>query len=303
MTQHYPNTEAKIHTNPVIVLGDQTLDLFLYDPTPEGASPPGPPLFTREAWQYARGYDARYCIGGAAAIHAMLAAHKIPVVGNSLQTQVRFADPKPVGSLFILKKRPNINAKGKTEIRSYLAIPDANLTTTLASRSYTWRVDQGYLSAPETTYTQSLDISGLSQHLSNSRIVCLFDISRGFHRSFIATESTTLSFADTIAPLLQNHVLIIRTPDPSRFENLASKITNQGCRIVFLCPLDEMANDSLRTSGTWSDIWRHTYRYLGDIAWLSAGTSSDWSYDVIIPVYQDGVLWFGPNQWPVDDDR
>ena len=303
IAQQTPSPAAQ--SSPVIVLGDYTMDLFVYDcpdSKAQGDSSSDQPLLTREAWQYARGYEARYCLSGTAALEAMLRANNISVIGNPPDGKLQFADAKSVGSLFILTKRPNIDDKGKTETRTYLSTPDLSLSSgpspKMVQREYTWRVDQGYLSRPDKKYTNPLNLP--LREISNSKVVCLFDNDRGFHTSLFSATGGLSPFSEALANLPADAVLVIRTPDPTRFAKLFPENGPVKCRTVFICPLDEIANDSLRTSGTWSDVWRNAYDHLGEIDYLCTDKSSDWCHDIILPVYQDGALWFGPNQWSVD---
>ena len=82
----------------VLVLGDHTRDLFIYDLCPPKHKAPRaewtPPL-SQHGWQFAQGFEKRTCVGAAAAVHAMLKANGgCEVNGNAF----RF-NPDPPGGV------------------------------------------------------------------------------------------------------------------------------------------------------------------------------------------------------------
>ena len=106
--------------------------------------------------------------------------------------------------------------------------------------------------------------------------------------------------------------IVVRTSDPKHFEHFLKKLTEDGNEpptVILVCALAQLKDGDLRVSGTWSGLWSQLYDYLKDenkYNYLFHSGNGDrnhkpnWKFHIVIPVYQDGVIWIGPDCWPID---
>jgi hypothetical protein len=97
--------------------------------------------------------------------------------------------------------------------------------------------------------------------------------------------------------------IVIRTSDPSRFKHFLTALANEQATVVLVCALAQLREGDLKGSGTWSGIWREVYDYLNNGQnYLIDSTKDTWRFHVVVPVYQDGVIWIGPECWPIENE-
>jgi hypothetical protein len=291
----------------VLVLGDSILDWLLYDKRSEDADQSlawTSPL-SRDDWHYAAGFDARQCVAGSAAIHAMLSENKIPVAGNAFTGEL-------MGSIFVLRKRANAGKDEKERTRTYIAEdpcdtwePKSKSNSKMSiDRHQTWRAAVSLLNESNVEYREALKNAGNYRN-EELNAVCLWDVERG---SFLRNNTTTKEAWESQQEQLfewyndlckegVKPAIVIRTSDPGRFKHFLGKFDENGPTVVLVCALTQLDNGNLRGSGTWSDVWSQTYDYLNKKEDLFR--SDDWKFHIVIPVYEDGVIWIGPGCWPI----
>ncbi|WP_407193192.1 hypothetical protein [Bradyrhizobium sp. STM 3566] len=297
----------------VLVFGDSIIDWLIYDKRSEDAEKAlawTSPL-SRDDWHYSAGFEMHQCVAGAAAIHAMLCENNIPVNGNAFKADLRKPD---TGSIFVLKKRANAGKNKEERTRAYLKmLPTGQSWQAFGTsnkhaddREETWRVTVSLLSDREKAYVEPCNFSNAIQP-NAVRTVCLWDVGRGcFH---VKEENKKGDWEKQQSELFGWYMglsskppIVIRTSDPSRFEAFLLELARLKDRrtVVLVCALTQLDDGNLRGSGTWSDVWALVYDYLNrKHSYLFDSALKDWRFHVLIPVYEDGVIWIGPDCWPI----
>jgi ATPase family associated with various cellular activities (AAA) len=312
----------------VIVLGDIIIDWHIYDMRAEDADQTlawTSPL-SRDDWYYSAGFRARYCLAGAAGIHAMLWANQVPVAGNSFPIVDACQKPTESGSIFVLRQRSNAGKTKEERTRTYLmespdngwrAAGEANAYAKVATdRAETWRAALNFLKKSGEPYVDAFDGAKHEFNSEALKVVCLWDVGRGFFRSptdedqtkRTAWEVQQLALVDWYKKLSKNRKqpILIRTSDPSRFEHFLKKLAEEPDAmptVIMVCALAQLNGGDLKGSGTWSDVWSQTYDYLRKKDYLIS-QNNNWKFHILIPVHEDGVIWVGPDCWPIgENDR
>jgi len=287
----------------VLVLGDSIVDLFVYDNGREDVDKSldlTSPL-SWDDWNYTKGFEARKCMAGAAAIHAMLWENNIAVNGNSFPDKSESSELERTGSIFVLRERLNPGKNKEERTRKYLEIsrirrddpnqgekkaaePASNQTggedkgeadefkRDIQAREKTWRAADNLLSKSTETYVRSLQENGLEGTYSTDHLkaICLLDVNRGYFRNKdkkdtgIGWQDDLLKFYGALCKNNPNLPIIIRTPDPSRFKHFLKNLPNKSNSptVVLICSLAQLNEGDLRGSGTWREIWSQVYDYL-----------------------------------------
>ncbi|WP_441261119.1 hypothetical protein AB7008_47825 [Bradyrhizobium sp. 521_C7_N1_3] len=305
----------------VIVLGDPIVDCHIYDMRAEDAdqwlawtSP-----LSRDDWHYAAGFDMRQCLAGAAGIHALLAANGIAVAGNSFPISNAFAS-QDRGSIFVLRRRSNAGKTKEERTRTYLtkspSQPWREIFTTRSNekvavdRDETWRAAANLLSKSGVPYVPPFTAATPRYDCEAVEAVCFWDTGRGFfrapsHAEWEMQQEVLFERYEESCKNGRKPPILIRTADPGRFAQLLKKLAAKkdgAPMVVLICALAQIRDGDLRGSGTWSGVWSQTYDYLRrpEYEYLFDATGNDWRFNIVIPVYEDGVIWIGPGCWPIE---
>ena len=299
----------------VLILGDSIVDWLVYDMRAEDAEKSlawTTPL-SRDDWHYAAGFETRQCLAGAPAIHAMLWANDIAVAGNSFQGGT--CKPEKSGSFFVLRKRNNAGKSKEERTRSYLmTCPEEHGKTIIDKRGVTWRAATSLLNEGDEGYTNPFDEKDCNHRSERLRVVCLWDVKRGYlpqekkpdTGDWKATQKKLFGCYRKLRGDKPDLPILIRTSDPSRFKLFLKKLAEDNKptpTVVLICALGHLDDGDRRGSGTWSGVWSQVYDYLSDDdarGYLFNSKGRDWRFSVVVPIYQDGVLWIGPDQWPIE---
>jgi hypothetical protein len=263
----------------VIVLGDVIVDWHIYDMRAEDAdqslawtSPLSP-----DDWHYAAGFDARQCLAGAAAIHAMLWANDVAVASNAFPIASAFCKPPENGSIFVLRKRANAGKTKEERTRAYLMkSPDRTWGEIAASssnakattdRDETWRAAVNFLSKSSEPYVAAFDGEKRGYNKEAVEAVCFWDVGRGFFHAptdagWEAQQIALFNRYKELCNVASKPPILIRTSDPGRFEHFLKKLADErdGVPIVVLvCALAQLDGGDLKGSGTWSGVWSQAY--------------------------------------------
>jgi ATPase family protein associated with various cellular activities (AAA) len=188
-------------------------------------------------------------------------------------------------------------------------------------RDQTWRAGINLLSAKDVRYLAPIAADALTDFHANGgstaslKAVCLWDVDRGsFHqrnsKNWESQQNDLLKLYKDLCSDGNKPAIVIRTSDPKHFERFLTKLTESGKEhpiVIFVCALAQLKDGDLRVSGTWSGVWRQLYDCLKDESYLFHSENGDgnrkpnWKFHIVIPVYQDGVIWIGPDCWPIDD--
>jgi hypothetical protein len=100
--------------------------------------------------------------------------------------------------------------------------------------------------------------------------------------------------------------ILIRTSDPGHFKQFLKKLAGEpgpAPIVMLVCALSQIDDGDLRGSGTWSGVWKQAYDYLNrdQNDYLFDAAQRAWRFHIVIPVYEDGVIWIGPNCWPIGE--
>lgn len=301
-----------------LVLGDSIVDWLVYDERTENAEKSlawTSPL-SRDDWYHSEGFNMHQCVAGAAAIHAMLWANNIPVSGSAFREHLRLSN---TGSIFVLRKRANAGGNEEERTREYLPVKSPGQSwqklgklkeyaKVSIDRKETWRVEDSLLRKRKVKYADFFDFSKEEQPTS-VQAICLWDVNRGF---FPVREDEIVKWKDQQRRLIGWYVglgsmppIIIRTSDPNRFGPFLRELAKQAVRptVVLVCALTQLDDGNLRGSGTWSDVWALVYDYLKRKRYSYLFKSADdWGFHVVVPVYEDGVIWIGPGCWPIQNE-
>jgi hypothetical protein len=318
-----PGAPLKADKPKVIVLGDGVVDWHIYDMRAEDADQSlawTSPL-SRDDWHYAAGFDTRECLAGAAAIHAMLWANGINVAGNVFPIGSAFRNPPENGSIFVLRKRANAGKTEKERTRAYLTKTEKGTWKQIAAsrskgeastdREETWRAAVNLLRKSGVLYVDAFDITKHRYEKEAVEAICLWDLGRGFFHApadagkWETQQHELFDWYKTLCGDARKPPILIRTSDPDRFERFLKKLAGEpdGAPIVVLvCALTQIYDGDLRGSGTWSGIWSQAYDYLNlkQKDYLLDSEGKNWRFHIVIPVYEDGVIWIGPDRWPID---
>jgi hypothetical protein len=302
----------------VIILGDGIVDQHIYDMRTDDAdkSQAWTSPLSRDDWHYAAGFETRPCLVGAAAIHAMLWSNDIPVASNVFP--IKDAFPKPeTGSIFVFRSRLNPGETKEERTRTYLVnSPDrtwqeiAALSSIAAKpsaeRDSTWRATVSLLSKSGLTYVDPFDGAKHNYEKNALQTVCLWDAKRGFFTGQGPQQEALFEWYKALCTDSQSPSILIRTSEPDRFKGFLEKLArelNPTPTVVLVCALAELDDGDLRGSGTWSDVWSQAYDYLSqkEKSYLLVSTGNNWKFHIVIPVYEDGAIWIGPNCWAIGD--
>lgn len=298
----------------VVLLGDAIVDYHVYDNRAEDSdqwlawtSP-----LSRDDWHYSEGYDIRTCLGGSAAIHAMLATNNIAVAGNAFPINAALRNRKERGSIFVLKRRSNAGKAKEDRTRKYLTStatakgPWGN--TVVEERGETWRAAASFLSKSGLPYVKPFDTQ-LRYDKQAVKVVCFWDVGRGYFR-----RRTDSGWNDQQEALFTQYVqlcrgtvrpsILIRTDDLDQFTRFLELLAGQRGEppmVVIVCGQEKIDDGNLRGSGTWSGVWRQTYDHLNkpERRVFHEG-DREWRLNIVIPVSEDGAIWIGPDCWPID---
>lgn len=322
----------------VIVLGDGIVDQHIYDMRAEDADQSlawTSPL-SRDDWHYAAGFKTRQCLAGAAAIHAMLWANDVAVAGNAFPIDGAFHNPSDNGSILVLRKRTNAGKTREERTRAYLTkssgtkSADAKSPDTKApdktwqliaesgsnerastDRDETWRAAMSLLHERGATYVDPFPSKDDGYNGETIEAVCLWDAGRGFFHGpepepgkWETQQDELFNWYKALCSSRHKPSILIRTSDPDRFEHFLTKLAGEPGKapiVVLVCALGQIYDGDLRGSGTWSGIWPQAYDYLNrkQRNYLFDSARKDWRFHIVIPVHEDGVIWIGPNRWPI----
>jgi hypothetical protein len=145
--------------------------------------------------------------------------------------------------------------------------------------------------------------------------VCLWDVGRGFfhgpeageweaQQKWEAQQEKLFDWYKALCKGRRKPSILVRTSDPDRFEHFLKRLAGERGKapiVVLVCELGQIYDGDLRGSGTWSGIWAQAYDYLNrkQKDYLFDSAKKDWRFNIVIPVYEDGVLWIGPGRWPI----
>jgi hypothetical protein len=320
-----PRHPLKADKPKVIVLGDGIVDWHIYDMRSEDADQSlawTSPL-SRDDWHYAAGFDTRQCLAGAAAIHAMLWANDIAVTGNVFPIDSAFCNPPENGSILVLRKRANAGKTKEERTRAYLmksqkkgtwqeiAASGSNAEAS-TDRDETWRAAVNLLCKRGVPYVGPFVSAERQYDKEAVKAVCLWDVGRGFFHAptdagdWEAEQDALFNWYKALCNGPRKPPILVRTSDPDRFERFLKKLAGEPGEapiVVLVCALGQIYDGDLRGSGTWSGIWAQAYDYLNwkQKDYLFDSARKDWRFHIVIPVYEDGVIWIGPNCWPIDE--
>jgi hypothetical protein len=307
----------------VVVLGDVIVDWQIYDKRTADADQSlawASPL-SRDDWHYAAGFDACQCLAGAAAIHAMLWANGIAVASNVFPIKSSSRGSPKNGSIFVLRERPNVGKNKEERTRSYvMESPDKPWQEIAAStsdakatvdREETWRAAINLLSKSSEPYVESFESAERKFDKEALEAVCLWDVGRGFfypptHSKWETQQNALFDWYKGLCTGRKKPRILIRTSDPGHFAHFLKRLAKDPDGIpdvILVCALAQLNNGDLKGSGTWSSVWSQTYDYLkhADRNYLFDATLNQWRFHLMIAVHEDGVIWIGPDCWPIAD--
>jgi hypothetical protein len=300
----------------VVLLGDAIVDCHIYDNRAEDAdqwlawtSP-----LSRDDWHYAAGYKLRHCLSGAAAIHAMLSANGVAVAGNAFPINDSLRKPAERGSVFVLRQRANAGKSREERMRAYVT---SSATTTgswsktvTEDRGETWRAAVSFLSKSGLSYLTPFDSRRHNYENQAVKVVCFWDIGRGFFLphtdpDWKKQQDALFRHYKQLCRGARKPSILIRTADPDQFAAFLEALANDRGEmpvVVMVCGQGQIDDGHLRGSGTWSGVWRQTYDHLNktERSFLH-DDGPDWRFNIVMPVYEDGVIWIGPKRWPIED--
>jgi hypothetical protein len=300
----------------VVLLGDAIVDCHIYDDRAEDAdqwlawtSP-----LSRDDWHYAAGYKIRQCLSGSAAIHAMLSANDIAVAGNAFPINESLRNPAERGSVFVLRQRANAGKSREERTRAYVTSSATETgswsKTATEDRGETWRAAASFLSKSGLPYTAAFD--GKKREYENQavKVVCFWDIGRGFflphtEENWSKQQDALFRQYKQLCRGAPKPSILIRTADPNQFARFLEALANDGRErpvVVMVCGQGQIDDGHLRGSGTWSGVWRQTYDHLNkpEKSFLH-DDGPEWRFNIVMPVYEDGVIWIGPKCWPIEE--
>ena len=319
MTASSPTNPLQSAKPKVIVLGDVIVDWQIYDKRAADADQSlawASPL-SRDDWHYAAGFDARQCLAGAAAIHAMLWANDIAVASNVFPIKSSSRKSPENGSIFVLRERPNVGKTREERTRSYvMKSPDkpwqeiaASNAKATVDREETWRAAINLLSKSDEPYVDPFDSVERKFDKEALEAVCLWDVGRGFfypptHSDWEAQQNALFDWYKGLCSGVKKPRILIRTSDPGHFAHFLGKLAKESDGIptvILVCALAQLNNGDLKGSGTWSSVWSQTYDYLrhADRNYLFDSARNAWKFHVIVAIHEDGVIWLGPDCWPI----
>jgi hypothetical protein len=311
----------------VIVLGDGIIDWHIYD---NQMDEPGQSLgfaspLSRDDWHYAPGFRARQCLAGANMLHVMLRENGIATASNVFPVSKAFLNPRMTGSVFVLRQRANPGKTEEERTRAYLtkfesrtwrdiiaSSPKDALKRASTDRSKTWRTAINLLNKNDLEYVHEFDSAKCEYDRDSVQAICFFDAGRGFFRRrapdkielWSKQQDSLFAWYSKLCDGNRKPAILIRTSDPSQFERFLDKLAKQAHErpiVVIMCALAQLDEGDLESSGTWSEVWAQTYDYLNQERnrFLLNSARDDWNFHHVVPVYEDGVIWIGPDCWPI----
>ena len=213
------------------------------------------------------------------------------------------------------KRRADLTGKKvQDDINKYIKVSE--------DHDMTWRGWINLLSKREVRYVDPVAAKKYENEKGNKKAslkaLCLWDVDRGsFHQwnshDWESQQNDLFNLYNKLCSDRNKLAIVVRTSDPKHFEHFLKKLTEGGDKppiVILVCALSWLKDGDLRVSGTWSAVWRELYDYLknkNNYNYLfhsgngKGNGKPNWKFHIVIPVYQDGVIWIGPDCWPIDD--